>query len=237
MMLSNTMSVDTEVEQEICSTDKSLKLLLAFQSVPGLCGWRCSAKRAADFLVSLIVLPLMLPLWLLICIAIKVESKGATLFRQTRIGKGGKPFVMYKFRSMYEGAEDVLESLTDLNEADGPVFKIKGDPRITRVGSILRRSSLDEVPQFINVLKGEMSLVGPRPPLPNEVAKYNERQWQRLAVKPGLTCLWQTQGRSRLPFDRWIELDLDYVYNQSLWLDFKILMRTVPAVLKGNGAW
>jgi lipopolysaccharide/colanic/teichoic acid biosynthesis glycosyltransferase len=173
---------------------------------------------------------------LLIAIAVKLDSKGPALFRQTRVGKGGKKFVFYKFRSMFENAEQIRDSLMHLNEADGPVFKIRHDPRVTRVGHFLRRTSLDELPQLMNVLKGDMSLVGPRPPLPCEVEKYSSLQWRRLKVPPGVTCIWQISGRSEVPFDRWIEMDLEYIRGQSLWLDFKILLKTIPAVLLQRGA-
>jgi lipopolysaccharide/colanic/teichoic acid biosynthesis glycosyltransferase len=174
---------------------------------------------------------------ILIGIAIKVNSKGPILFKQMRVGKDGRKFILYKFRSMQEGAHEVRENLNHLNEAEGPIFKIKRDPRITKVGAFLRKTSLDELPQILNIFKGEMSLVGPRPPLPEEVEEYNDYQRGRLAVLPGLTCLWQVQGRSNLPFDRWVELDIEYIRNQSLWLDFKILLKTIPAVIKGTGAW
>lgn len=199
--------------------------------------WQCAVKRVCDVLMSLLLLPIFLPLGLLIAIAIKLDSKGPVLYKQARVGKDGWLFTMYKFRSMYKGSEELREGLNNLNEAAGPVFKIKKDPRITRVGAFLRRSSLDELPQIVNVLRGEMSLVGPRPPLPEEVEKYTDYQQGRLLVRPGLTCLWQVRGRSNLSFDRWVELDLEYVRNQSLWLDFKILLQTIPAVLGGKGAW
>jgi len=204
---------------------------------PRLLGWQLAVKRAIDLLLPLIALPIVVPLGLLIGIAIKLDSEGPMLFKQTRVGKGGKPFTLYKFRSMFKDADEMVSGLDQLNEAAGPTFKIRKDPRITKVGSLLRKSSLDELPQIINVLKGEMSLVGPRPPLPREVEKYNSHQLGRLAVKPGLTCLWQIRGRSNIPFDEWVELDLEYIRNQSLWLDFKILFRTIPAVLRGTGAW
>ena len=204
---------------------------------PRLLGWQLAVKRAIDLLLPLIASPIVVPLGLLIGIAIKLDSEGPVLFKQTRVGKGGKPFTLYKFRSMFKDADEMVSGLDQLNEAAGPVFKIKRDPRITKVGSLLRKSSLDELPQIINVLRGEMSLVGPRPPLPREVEKYSSHQLGRLAVKPGLTCLWQIRGRSNIPFDEWVELDLEYIRNQSLWLDFKILFRTIPAVLRGTGAW
>jgi len=193
-------------------------------------------KRCIDVVFSSIALILLAPLLLLIAIAIKLDSKGPVIYKQTRIGKDGRKFTFYKFRSMYEGADKMRQQLEHLNEASGPIFKIKNDPRITRVGRFIRKTSLDELPQFFNVLKGEMSIVGPRPPLPCEVEKYTPYQRQRLSVVPGLTCLWQISGRSNIGFDRWVELDLEYIRKQSLWLDFVIILKTIPAVLKGTGA-
>jgi exopolysaccharide biosynthesis polyprenyl glycosylphosphotransferase len=177
------------------------------------------------------------PFLTLISLAIRLDSPGPVIFRQTRVGAGGKWFEMYKFRSMRQGAEAELEELRDLNEADGPLFKIYDDPRLTRVGRFLRHTSLDELPQFLNVLRGEMSLVGPRPPLPAEVDGYVEWHKKRLEVRPGMTGLWQVSGRSMLSFDEMVLLDIYYIENWSLWLDLKILLRTVPQVLFGNGAY
>lgn len=202
-----------------------------------LAWWQLACKRLIDILVSIVGATLFVPLWLVAGTAIKLNSKGSVLYRQIRIGKNGRPFTLYKFRSMYENADEMLGSLDELNEAEGPVFKIRNDPRVTKVGAILRRTSLDEFPQIINVLKGNMSLVGPRPPLPQEVEKYGAYERGRLVVKPGLTCLWQIQGRSNVSFEKWVALDLEYIRRQSLWLDFKILLKTMPAVIKGTGAW
>ena len=202
-----------------------------------LSGRQLMLKRIFDLVVSIAVLPLAVVLGLISAILIKLDSAGPVFFKQQRIGKNGTPFMLYKFRSMYKNADEIVEKLKDLNEAEGPIFKIRKDPRITRVGAILRKTSMDELPQIINVVRGEMSLVGPRPPLPREVDKYNDYQRGRLAVKPGLTCLWQIQGRSSIGFDKWVELDLEYIRNQSLWLDLRILIKTMPAVLKGTGAW
>lgn len=204
---------------------------------PRLAGWQLLLKRVFDLTVTIAVLPLAVVLGLISAILIRVDSPGAVFFTQRRIGQNGRPFLLYKFRSMYRDADAIVEKLKDLNEAEGPIFKIKKDPRITKVGAILRKTSMDELPQLINVLKGDMSLVGPRPPLPREVEEYTDYQRGRLAVRPGLTCLWQIQGRSSIPFDKWVELDLEYIRNQSLWLDLKILLKTIPAVLKGTGAW
>jgi len=202
----------------------------------GLTGWKATIKRIIDVCLASITLVILLPLMVAIAIVIKLDSKGPALFKQTRVGKSGRKFILYKFRSMLHNAEQIRDSLMHLNEADGPVFKIGRDPRITRTGSFIRKTSLDELPQLINVLRGDMSLVGPRPPLPCEVEKYSERQWRRLKVTPGVTCIWQVSGRSDVPFDRWVEMDIEYIRNQSLWLDFKILLKTIPTVLLQRGA-
>jgi len=194
-------------------------------------------KRGIDVVGAVVGLVLGAPLLALIGVAIRLDSPGPIVFRQTRVGTAGKTFEMYKFRSMREGAEAELEQLRELNEADGPIFKIRDDPRLTRVGRFLRRTSLDELPQFWNVLRGEMSLVGPRPPLPAEVTRYMEWHKKRLEVRPGMTALWQVSGRSTLSFDEGVLLDIYYIENWSLWLDFKILLRTIPQVLFGDGAY
>jgi len=194
-------------------------------------------KRALDLLLSSLGLLAVLPIWLLIVAAIRVESPGRAIFIQERVGLHGRRFRFYKFRSMYVDAERRLAEVMTQNEADGPVFKIRNDPRVTRVGAFLRRTSLDELPQLINVLIGEMSLVGPRPPLPREVEQYRPSDAVRLNVKPGLTCLWQISGRSTVSFDEWMELDREYIRNLSLWLDVSILLRTVGAVLTMRGAY
>jgi len=194
-------------------------------------------KRALDVAFAGAVLVLGSPLWLLISLAIKLNSPGPVFFVQTRVGKDGSLFPALKFRSMRVGAEDELARIRHLNEASGPLFKIRDDPRITWVGRWLRRTSLDELPQLWNVLKGEMSLVGPRPPLPAEVEKYLEWHSKRLKVAPGMTGLWQVSGRSELPFDEMVLLDIYYIENWSLGMDFQILFRTLPAVLSGRGAY
>jgi lipopolysaccharide/colanic/teichoic acid biosynthesis glycosyltransferase len=194
-------------------------------------------KRALDVVGAAVALVLHAPMLLLAAIAIKLESRGPVFYRSTRIGRGGRPFTFYKLRSMVNGADRTRHHLTHLNEADGPVFKISGDPRVTRVGRFLRSTSIDELPQLIHVLTGEMSLVGPRPPLPDEVSQYEPWQLHRLDVRPGLTCLWQISGRSRIGFQEWMRLDLEYIRNQSLALDIKILLRTIPAVLSREGAY
>lgn len=193
-------------------------------------------KRALDVAISSTLLVLAAPVVLLIALAIKISSSGGILYSQTRCGLNGRRFTLYKFRTMIEGAEEKKRDLLHLNEMDGPVFKVRRDPRVTPLGRVLRRFSLDELPQLWNVLRGDMSLVGPRPPIPEEVAQYQRWQRRRLSMKPGLTCLWQISGRNTLDFDRWIELDLEYIDSWSPWLDLKILAKTVPAVLSGRGA-
>jgi len=193
-------------------------------------------KRLVDLIVAVVGMIIALAPMLIIAIAIKLESPGPVFFVQTRVGKKGQKFQLYKFRSMYEDAEYRKSSLAHLNEASGPVFKIRNDPRVTRVGRALRKFSVDEAPQLINVILGDMGLVGPRPPLPCEVEEYSSHEWKRLSVRPGMTCLWQINGRSDVPFAQWVELDLEYIRRQSLWLDLKILVLTIPAVLLGRGA-
>jgi exopolysaccharide biosynthesis polyprenyl glycosylphosphotransferase len=193
-------------------------------------------KRVIDVLVALASLVLTAPLWAVIAVAIRLGSRGPVLYRQVRCGLHGRRFVVLKFRTMVEDAERLQGEVAHLNVMDGPVFKALSDPRITPLGRLLRRSSLDELPQLLNVLNGHMALVGPRPPIPEEVAKYQPWQRRRLAMKPGITCLWQISGRSQLDFATWMELDLAYIDNWSLWLDLKILALTVPAVFSGRGA-
>jgi exopolysaccharide biosynthesis polyprenyl glycosylphosphotransferase len=194
-------------------------------------------KRFLDFFVSLTTLLLLLPMLLAVAIAIKIDSSGPILFIQERVGLNKRRFRLYKFRTMVDDAEMRLAELEHCNEVSGPVFKIKRDPRITRVGEFLRKSSLDELPQLINVIKGDMSLVGPRP-LPVRDYRGFTENWhrRRFSVRPGITCLWQVCGRSSIPFERWMELDMQYIDQWSLMLDFKILLKTIPAVVKGSGA-
>jgi exopolysaccharide biosynthesis polyprenyl glycosylphosphotransferase len=193
-------------------------------------------KRIMDVVVSLVLLILLSPLFLIVALLIKLDSRGPVFFVQERMGMNKRKFKLLKFRSMYQDAEQRKAELAALNEQEGPVFKIKKDPRVTRVGRWLRRFSIDELPQLINVLKGEMSLVGPRPPLPSEVEQYDWLYRRRLCMRPGITCLWQVSGRSDIPFSRWMELDRQYIDNWSIWLDLKILLKTIPAVLTAKGA-
>jgi len=195
------------------------------------------AKRALDVIAAFLAIVLAALPMICIALAIRLTSPGPILFRQGRVGKGGRLFISYKFRSMYVDAEDRLAEVKHLNQADGPIFKIHKDPRITAAGRFLRRTSLDELPQLFNALKGEMSLVGPRPALMTEVLKYEPWQMDRLTVRPGLTGLWQVSGRSDLPFEAMMRLDLEYIRRWSLWFDVWLLIRTLPAVLSGRGAY
>lgn len=194
-------------------------------------------KRAFDVLASVVILILISPLLALVALLIKLEDGGSVTFAQRRVGKFGREFRMYKFRSMRPDAEKLLQDLLKKNgHATGVTFKMKDDPRITRIGKYLRKYSLDELPQFVNVLKGEMSMVGPRPPVPREVALYTLQDRQRLAVPPGLTCFWQIGGRANIDFPEQVQLDVQYIESQSFWLDVWICIKTVPAVLLGRGA-
>ena len=194
-------------------------------------------KRFFDVAVGLVALLVVSPIMLIAAVAIKLDTPGPVIFYQKRVGKWGKPFDCYKFRSMYVDAEARKADLAGLNEADQVVFKIKRDPRVTRVGYVVRKLSIDELPQLVNVLKGDMSLVGPRPPVPYEVDHYSYEHLQRLDAVPGITGLQQVSGRSDLSFRRWIELDLQYINEQSLWRDVGILLKTIPAVISGKGAY
>lgn len=194
-------------------------------------------RRTQDIVFSLLALILLAPLALLISLAIVLDSPGdGAIFRQRRVGRGGKLFWLYKFRTMCPDAEEQLNELLSQNQMDGPVFKIKGDPRITRVGHFLRKTSLDELPQLLNVLRGDMSIVGPRPALPREVELYNDYQRQRLYVTPGLSCYWQiAPHRNEMSFDEWVALDLKYIQERSFWVDWKIIFLTVRAMLMKYG--
>jgi exopolysaccharide biosynthesis polyprenyl glycosylphosphotransferase len=193
--------------------------------------------RVVDVVLATVLIVGLSPIWLCIALAIRLDSTGKVIYKTTRIGLNGKPFQMYKFRTMYKGSDQLKSSLMAQNEAQGPLFKIRDDPRITPMGRFLRRRSFDETPQFFNVIRGEMSLVGPRPPLPSEVAQYEEWQKGRLAIKPGITGLWQVRGRSDLSFDEGVLMDLYYIENWSLRLYFQVLLRTIPTVLFGRGAY
>ena len=195
------------------------------------------AKRAMDVIGASLLLLILSPVFLVAALLIKLTSPGPVFFRQERMGYNKRIFRMYKFRTMVDGADRMIRELESQNEVPGPVFKMRNDPRVTRVGRWLRRLSIDELPQLINVLKGDMSLVGPRPLPLRDVSRFDEN-WvrRRFSVKPGITCWWQVSGRSEIPFDRWMKLDLEYIDNWSLTLDLKILFRTLPAVVKATGA-
>jgi exopolysaccharide biosynthesis polyprenyl glycosylphosphotransferase len=192
-------------------------------------------KSIMDRLGAGIGLVLATPIMLLVAAIVKFDSRGPIFFKQIRLGLNGKPFTLFKFRTMCGDAETRKTNLMAHNEMTGPVFKIKRDPRVTKVGRFLRKFSIDELPQLFNIIKGEMSLVGPRPPLPQEVSRFEPWQHRKLSVKPGLTCLWQVNGRNNIDFEEWMKLDLQYIDNWSLWLDAKILAKTVPTVVKGSG--
>jgi exopolysaccharide biosynthesis polyprenyl glycosylphosphotransferase len=201
-------------------------------------GWQLLVKRLIDICGSALLLLAMAPLLMIVTVLIKLDSPGSAFYIQERVGLNKRRFQVFKFRTMIEGADKQQPMLEDLNQAEGPVFKIKDDPRITRLGKFLRRFSIDELPQLFNVLRGEMSLVGPRP-LPVRDIERIDAQWhkRRLSVKPGVTCLWQVNGRSDVNFDHWVRMDLEYIDKWSLGLDLKILVKTIPAVLKGSGAY
>ncbi len=193
-------------------------------------------KRALDLVGGFLLLLLLSPLFLILALLVKLTSPGPVLYRWRVVGKGGRPFVSYKFRSMVANADELKADLEERNEMKGPVFKLTHDPRITPIGMWMRRYSLDELPQFYSVVKGDMSLVGPRPPLVTEYERFTQYQKQKLAVKPGITCLWQVSGRNRVrDFDEWVRLDLEYIRNWSLMLDLKILLKTVGEVFIGSG--
>lgn len=195
-------------------------------------------KRFIDFCLALLAIILLFPVFSITALAIVIENPGPVIYSQQRVGKDGKPFQFYKFRSMIVGADKLKDKLINENESsDGVIFKMKRDPRITHVGRLIRRFSIDELPQLINVLKGEMSMVGPRPPIPKEVNQYTLEDRKRLHIKPGITCIWQVEGRSDIPFNQQVELDKQYIRSQSFWEDIKILLKTIPAVLTGKGAY
>lgn len=197
-----------------------------------------ASKRIIDIIFSSLGIALLSPFFLLIALIIKIEDyKDPIFFKQIRVGKDGKRFYMYKFRSMVSNAEELKASLMERNEANGPVFKIKEDPRVTSIGKFIRKTSIDELPQLFNVLKGDMSLVGPRPPLSEEVKQYTDYERQRLKVVPGLTCYWQVSGRSNIGFDEWVELDLEYINERNLFLDIKLIIKTVFVLFGSKDAY
>jgi exopolysaccharide biosynthesis polyprenyl glycosylphosphotransferase len=193
-------------------------------------------KRGFDILSSGMALWVLAPLLVMVAMLVKLTSRGPVLFRQTRVGLHGRPFRMLKFRTMVENAEALKAQLASVNEMDGPVFKMKKDPRITPIGRFLRKFSIDELPQLINVLRGDMSVVGPRPPVPSEVARYEPWQRRRLSVRPGLTCIWQVSGRNEISFEQWMYMDLQYIDNWSFLKDVSLILKTLPVVVTGRGA-
>ncbi len=231
------MSVLEKELETVSSSTAARETELNAESVQAGMGFYNFCRRFRDIFCSALALLVLWPFMLITAIAIVIDSPGApAIFVQERIGKDGKPFKFYKFRSMCADAEAKLESLMALNEMDGPAFKIKDDPRITRVGKFIRACSIDELPQLINILKGDMSIVGPRPPLPREVAQYTDYDNQRLLVVPGLTCYWQIKtNRNDIAFDEWVALDVKYIKERSFLTDWKIIFMTVGAVLGMNG--
>jgi len=211
------------------------KPAIVFSTAPDSDTWLL-LKDLSDRLFTLVGLVLLSPFMLAISLLIKLTSRGPILFTQERCGLNGRKFIMFKFRTMVDNADQMKDILLEKNEMDGPAFKITNDPRLTKVGNVLRKFSLDEFPQLFNVLKGDMALVGPRPPLPREVSQYDPWQRRKLSMKPGLTCLWQINGRNNINFEKWMKMDLEYIDNWSLWLDTKILFKTIPAVIWGTGA-
>ena len=199
--------------------------------------WQLVAKRASDILGAVVASVLTFPLLVVVALAIRLSSRGPVLYPHERIGRDGRPFRMYKLRSMYADAHEQRHEHGGSNMHGGPIFKIRDDPRITKVGRVIRRLSIDELPQLWNVLRGEMSLVGPRPPLREEYEQYGGRELSRLLVKPGITCIWQVRGRSDLDFETWVRMDLQYIDSWMLALDAKLLALTLPAVLSGRGAY
>jgi exopolysaccharide biosynthesis polyprenyl glycosylphosphotransferase len=209
---------------------------VALLSSPALLGWQLVLKRMLDVVGSALGIVVSLPLMAVCALAIKLTSRGPIFFKQVRVGLHGRTFNMLKFRSMVVNAEAMKKSLADVNEVSGPVFKMKNDPRVTRIGRFIRKYSIDELPQLINVLRGDMSVVGPRPPVPDEVAKYEPWQRRRLSVRPGLTCIWQVSGRNQISFEDWMVLDMQYIDHWSLARDFNLIFKTVPVVFTGRGA-
>ncbi len=239
------MDIDPEVRkkllEDIVVQPSRFELFKRYFKV---CSWEFTVglsffiKRLIDTLGSLIFIVLLSPVFFLTALAVYINDPGPVLYRQKRVGRNGRQFDMLKFRSMVVDADKIKQELMDKNESsDGVIFKMKNDPRVTTVGRFIRKFSIDELPQLFNVLKGDMSLVGPRPPLPEEVAMYTLEERKRLHVLPGITCIWQVSGRSEIPFKQQVRLDLDYIQTQGFWMDLKLLIRTIPAVLFGKGGY
>ncbi|HEX3469437.1 MAG TPA: sugar transferase [Candidatus Elarobacter sp.] len=225
-----------ELRQLVAPDTSALPVGVPFPPAPARPVWFHLAKRGLDFVLSLAILIATSPLVLLAMLGIVIVSGGSPIYRQDRVGQGGRRFRMFKLRTMVRNAHSMLPELRRFNEADGPVFKMRDDPRLHALGAFLRRTSIDELPNFVNVLLGEMAIVGPRPPLPEEVAHYDGYALRRLVVKPGVTCLWQISGRSHLSFEEWMALDNAYIDAWSPWYDLAIVAKTIPAVLRGVGA-
>jgi len=223
------------VETDFASALEPERAFLAGSLRPGWLSYESLPKRFLDILLAAVGLILLAPILVAVAVAIRLESAGPSVFRQRRGGLGQQEFEMFKFRSMYYGADARIDDLWTLNEVEGPVFKMRNDPRVTRLGRFIRRTKIDELPQLLNVIRGEMSLVGPRPPLPREVAVYRESDLFRLTVKPGLTCIWQVRCRRETSFDEWMELDREYIRKISLAVDLRLMLATVAVVLGGKG--
>ena len=232
------MEIADEMHQElVCDDSDQIKNDSSHLIVPRQSAGYAFVKRFADILFSSIGLLLLSPFLLIIAILIRVEDGGKAIYKQERRGLNGKPFLMYKFRSMCENAEEFRKNLLNQNEADGPIFKMANDPRITKIGAFIRRTSIDELPQLWNILKGDMSIVGPRPLPVYEADACTDYQKQRLKVKPGLTCYWQISGRSNTTFEQMIQLDFQYMQERSVFIDIKIILKTVVTVFKHEGAY
>jgi lipopolysaccharide/colanic/teichoic acid biosynthesis glycosyltransferase len=216
--------------------DGGLPAGIPFPDAPARPGWYAPAKRALDVVLALALLIATAPVVLAAMLGIVIVSGGSPIYGHERVGRGGRTFRMFKLRTMVRDAHAMLPELRRFNEADGPVFKMRDDPRLHGLGAFLRRTSIDELPNFVNVLVGDMAIVGPRPPLPEEVAHYDGYALRRLVVKPGVTCLWQISGRSHLSFEEWMALDNEYIDAWSPWYDLAIVCKTIPAVLRGVGA-
>jgi lipopolysaccharide/colanic/teichoic acid biosynthesis glycosyltransferase len=217
---------------------RTAQRIAAADAIPSESTWYLIAKRTIDIIGSVVGLILISPLFAVLAILTKLSDGGPVFYPHTRVGKWGREFQCFKFRTMVVGADHIKAEIQYLNSHDDHrTFKVPDDPRVTRLGRWLRRSSIDEAPQLWSVLRGDMSLVGPRPPVPSEVERYNLDDMQRLMVKPGLTCIWQVSGRSRLPFAKQLEMDLAYIEHRSLWFDVKLMLRTIPAVLSADGAY
>lgn len=243
LLLCEDMGVPTCVLADFFPMRFSKKKIGEFQNKPAIVfsttpdsGLSIYLKNLNDRLFAFVGIVSLAPLLLFLAFLIKITSKGPLFYKQQRCGLNGRKFTMLKFRTMVENADEMKDLLLEKNEMDGPVFKMTNDPRLTSTGNVLRKFSLDELPQLFNVLKGDMSLVGPRPPLPEEVSQYDHWQRRKLSMKPGLTCLWQVNGRNNINFEKWMKMDLQYIDNWSLWLDTKILLKTIPAVILGVGA-